>query len=89
MEKKSEVSIVRCKKINSLVDVRAAICKSLDLIGGLESAFRRGDQIFIKPNILMPMDYKSGAVTNPFAIETLIDTLREIGIRKIIIGEGA
>jgi len=37
----------------------------------------------------MPIDYKSGAVTNPFVIEALIDVLRENGIKKIIIGEGA
>ena len=71
------------------MNVKAALREALDLIGGLETILRRGDQIVLKPNILMPMDYKSGAVTNPFVIEALIDILREIGIRKIIIGEGA
>jgi len=89
MDKKTEVSIVKCKNIDSLGEVKRTLNMSLELIGGIGTVLRRGDKVIIKPNLFLPLSYKTGATTNPLLIEALIDILRENGIKKIIIGEGS
>jgi len=86
---KSQVSIKRINNIEDISEVRKAVSDSIELIGGFEKAFRRTDTVLIKPNVLMPMDYKSGGITNPLVVEAVIDLLQDFGIRKIIIGEGS
>jgi len=86
---KSLVSIKKLRSIDNIVEVREAIWEAVDLIGGLEEAFRRSDRVLIKPNLLMPMNYRDGGVTNPIVVEAVIDILQDFGIKKIIIGEGA
>lgn len=72
---KTEVSIVRVNKIDDLKAVKDAARDSIDLAGGLEYAFRRTDRVLIKPNVLMPMDYRSGGITNPTVVEEVITSL--------------
>jgi len=86
---KIEVSITRVNKIDDPETVRDAVRDSIDLAGGLEYAFRRTDRVLIKPNVLMPMDYKSGGITNPAVVEAVIVLLKDFGIKKITIGEGS
>ena len=87
--RKIEVSITRVNKIDDLKAVKDAVGDSINLAGGLEYAFRRTDRVLIKPNVLMPMDYRSGAITNPTVVEAVIGLLRDFGIKKITIGEGS
>lgn len=89
MDLRPTVSVVRCEDADNLVKVKDAVLRSLDLIGGLKTILRRGDQVLIKPNLLAPRNYKSGATTNPHIVAALIDLLREVGAKRIVIGEGA
>lgn len=84
-----EVSIVRCREISKLKAIEKALSEAISLIGGFSSKILHNDAVFIKPNILSGRDFTSGATTNPFLIEALIDILREYGIKKITIGEGS
>lgn len=85
----SIVSIVKCKKIDNIESIKSYLSESIYLLGGLESKLHRDDRVLIKPNILAAKSYKTGATTNPYIIEALIDILRTYGIKKIVIGEGA
>ena len=87
--KRPEVSIKKVKDIKDLDPVKNAVEKSLYAIGGLGYGLRNKDKVLIKPNVLMPMDYRTGAVTNPLVIEAVIILLQDFGIKNITIGEGS
>lgn len=85
----STVSIVKCTKIDGVNTLKVELSKAIELIGGFKSKILKGDSVLIKPNILAPMSYKTGATTNPFLVDALIDLLKEYGVKKITIGEGS
>ncbi len=85
----SEVSIARCLKADDVSSLKKELSASIELLGGFKSRILKGDSVLIKPNVLAPMSYETGATTNPFLVEALIDLLQEYGIKKITIGEGA
>jgi uncharacterized protein (DUF362 family) len=87
--KKIVVSVNRCQRIDNFDSVSKVVSDSIHLIGGLESLISRGDKVLIKPNILSPYDYKTGAVTNPYVIKALCRLARDAGARKLIIAEGS
>jgi len=86
---KIAVSITRCQKIDEFNSINKAVSDSIDLIGGLESLVSLGDKVLIKPNILSPYDYKTGAVTNPYVVKALCRLARDAGARRLIIAEGS
>ncbi len=85
----SAVSIVKCSKIDNVSALKKSLIKSTKLVGGLESHLGRRDRVLLKPNVLFSSSYESGAITNPYLVEALIDILRDFGIRDITIGEGS
>jgi uncharacterized protein (DUF362 family) len=87
--RKSEVSIVRCESVDSVQQLREALDTSFDLLGGLSTIIRHSDHVVIKPNLLLPVDYSRGAVTNPLLAEALIELLHDLGARKIVVAEGS
>lgn len=86
---KIAVSITRCQKIDEFNSINKAVSSSIDLMGGLESLVSRGDKVLIKPNLLSPYNYKTGAVTNPYVIKALCRLARDAGARKLVIAEGS
>jgi uncharacterized protein (DUF362 family) len=89
MEKKPEVSIVRCSETDNVEAIKQSLNTAFKLIGGITTVLRKGDRVVIKPNLLLPVPYTSGATTNPFVVEALIDVLNDIGVKKIVIAEGS
>ena len=85
----AEVSIAKCLKVNDVAALKKELSTAIELLGGFKSRILKGDSILIKPNVLAPMSYETGATTNPFLVEALIDLLQEYGIKKITIGECA
>jgi uncharacterized protein (DUF362 family) len=88
-DRKALVSIVRCKGINNVSQLKAALHESFDLLGGLGTVIRHSDHVVLKPNLLLPVDHSRGAVTNPLLAEALIDLLHDLGVRRIVIAEGS
>ncbi len=86
---KSVVSITRCIKADDYDAVDRAVTNSVDLIGGLETYVTQGDSVLIKPNVLLDMDYTTGAVTNPLVVKSLCRLARQAGAKKIVIAEGS
>jgi uncharacterized protein (DUF362 family) len=85
----SDVSIVKCLEVSDLGKIKNNLRKAIALIGGINSRLLKNDSVLIKPNILSDLDFKTGATTNPYLIEAIIDLLREFGIKKITIAEGS
>ena len=86
---KPVVSIVKCPDYDSLADVEPAVRRACDLVGGLESLIMPGDTVLIKPNLVLPFPYKTGATANPYVVEALALISREKGAKRIIIGDGS
>lgn len=83
------VSIVRCQSEDWAKSVPPALREALEKIGGLETVVSRGDTVFIKPNLISPKTYETGAITNPALVSAVIDLARETGAKHIIVGEGS
>lgn len=83
------VAISRCREYDNFDNVMAAVKKVLDMIGGLESIITAGDRVLIKPNLLSPKLYTTGATTNPYIVKALARLCREAGASEVIIGEGS
>ncbi|MGD0726612.1 MAG: DUF362 domain-containing protein [Spirochaetia bacterium] len=89
MEKNPEVSIVRCNETEDIETIKQSLKEAFKFLGGLTTVLRKGDRVVIKPNLLLPVSYESGATTNPFVVEALIELLGEIGVTRTVIAEGA
>jgi len=89
MIKKTQVSIVKCEKIHHYESVKKAVKDSLQLIGGLDSLISPGDRVLVKPNLIAPYHYRTGATTNPFVIRALCALAKEAGAQKITIADSS
>jgi len=86
---KPQVSIAKCQKIHDYESVREAVKESLDLIGGLDSLVSPGDGVLVKPNLIGPYHYTTGATTSPHVIRALCELAKEAGARKVTTAEGS
>jgi len=89
MIKEAQVSIVKCEKIHHYESVKKAVKDCLDLIGGLDSLVSAGDRILIKPNLIAPYHYRTGATTNPLVIRALCALAKKAGAVRVSIADGS
>ncbi|MBN2325224.1 MAG: DUF362 domain-containing protein [Spirochaetes bacterium] len=83
------VSIAKAESADDFESVHRAVSESLKLIGGLETVITSGLSVLIKPNVLFTLDYKTGAVTNPYVVRSICRLAREAGARDITIAESS
>jgi uncharacterized protein (DUF362 family) len=83
------VSIVKCNEHDNYQSIKTAVKRCLDLLGGLEAIVSLGDRVLLKPNILAPKPYTTGATTNPYIVKALVELSKEAGAKEVIIGEGS
>ncbi len=76
------VSIVRTDK-----GIKEAVRESLDRIGGAAKFVKRGETVFVKPNLGMNHPPLTGAVTNPQVTKALIEIVAEQKPAKIMLGD--
>lgn len=86
---KPQVAIAKCQKIHDYLSVRKAVKESLDLIGGLDSLVSPGDRVLVKPNLIAPYHYTTGATTSPHVIRALCELAKEAGAGKVAIADGS
>lgn len=84
MNKFTTVSI---KKIESNVEIGLKDC--LNLQGGINNFIKKGDIVFIKPNLTAGYPSESGATTDVRLVECLAKLVKTCNPKKIIVGEGA
>ena len=83
------VSIVKCAAYDNVEEIAPFVRSACDLVGGLESVIMPGDTVLIKPNLVLPYAYQTGATTNPNLVEALAIQCREKGAKRIVIGDGS
>ena len=83
------VGISRCTNPQDRAAVKLAVCRALQLIGGLDVLVGPDDLVLIKPNLVVPKDYTTGATTNPYVIVALIEALQDTGVRNIVVAESS
>jgi len=56
-------------------------------MGGMQNIVRKGDNVLIKINTVIPVPANEGFTTDPRMLEALIELVQEQGPSKILIGE--
>ena len=79
----SKVSIVRCVDYNRerVID---AVFRSVDLLGGIESFVKNGDNVLIKPNLLSAKTPEEAVCTHPEVVRAAVRLVRKAGARPLI-----
>jgi uncharacterized protein (DUF362 family) len=86
---RSTVSIAKCGGIHEPGPVEEAVRRALSLLGGLEALVSPGDQVLLKPNLVVPAHYTTGATPNLHLMRALLRLAREAGASRVVIGEGS
>lgn len=82
---RSAVSIVRTPRIPSREEIKGAVTKSIDLIGGLEDIISPKDLVLINPSwVAPPTDPQSAVITSPEVTRAVADIVRDLGARPVI-----
>ncbi len=74
----SRVAIVRCSSYD-VGDVRAAVDRGIQLLGGVERFARPGETILLKPNLLIGRDADRAVTTHPSVFRAVAEVLRRSG----------
>ncbi|MBW2972700.1 DUF362 domain-containing protein [Candidatus Woesearchaeota archaeon] len=78
----AKVSIVAAKK-----DVKQAVKKAVDLIGGFSKFIKKGDTVLLKPNF--NSDDPPPASSDPELVCAVVELLRKAGAKEVVIGESS
>ncbi len=73
-----KVSIVKCENYEHQ-KVKKALLHSLELIGGLESIVKPGDNVLLKVNVIGGFSPERAATTHPAVVGAMIEIVREAG----------
>ncbi len=72
----NKVSVVKC---GGYADVRGAVEKAVDLIGGIEKFVKKGDKVVIKPNFVSKKKPEEAVTTNPALLRAVIELSEKAG----------
>lgn len=73
-----KVSIVKCEKYEN-DDLKKAIRKSLDLIGGLPKFVKPGNTVLLKVNAIIGFPAERAATTHPAVVRAMSELVKEAG----------
>ncbi len=74
---KSRVSIQRCD--DYLIDnVRSAVKRSFENLGGLQNLVKPGDKVLIKPNLLSAKDPSRAITTHPSVVQAVAEQVKAL-----------
>ncbi len=79
----ARVVIERCSGYDKIAPALERLSKDL----GLEKLVGKGDVVFIKPNAGSPTPPEREACTRPEALVALVKLLKELGAKKVIVGD--
>ncbi len=78
----AKVSLVKPKE-----DLKSAIQKSVEMIGGFSKYIKKGDRVLVKPNF--NSDDPFPASSDPLFVKAAIELIREAGAKEVVIGESS
>jgi uncharacterized protein (DUF362 family)/ferredoxin len=72
------VAVVRCDGYG-MEDVRPAVRRGLDLLGGVKRFARESERILLKPNLLVPRAPERAVTTHPSVFRAVAESFKEAG----------
>ncbi len=82
---KSRVSIIRTPKAPAYEQIRAAVKKAIDLVGGIRQFIKPGQKVLVNPSWVSVMPRREqAAITLPEVTRAVADIVRDRGARPII-----
>ena len=85
LNEKIPVSIQRCRTYDP-AEVRDALNKALDHLGGMSSFVSPGDRVLLKPNLLAPKAPEAAVTTHPEVVRAVALEVMEAG-GKVYLGD--
>lgn len=79
----SKVSILYCQDY-TLENVRSAVRKSFDSLGGLRKWVRKGDKVLVKPNLLSAREPERAVTTHPSLVQAVVEQVQQLGATAVI-----
>ncbi len=79
----SSVAVTRCADYN-VADVRSAVRKTVDLLGGIKRFVKEGELILVKPNLLAAKPAEAAVTTHPSVVASVIELVREAGGTPVV-----
>ncbi len=76
MSQHPRVSIVRCRGYGA-AEVEAAVGRSLELLGGIQTFVEEGDRVLIKPNLLSARPPESCVDTHPAVVRAVVRLVKK------------
>lgn len=73
-------------RVSGVSELRPAVERCLDLLGGLEQAIRSGERVLVKPNFNSPDPYPGS--TDLAFLRVVLELLKDAGA-QVFVGEGA
>jgi uncharacterized protein (DUF362 family) len=70
-------------------DIERVTRRAVSLIAGLEKALKSANTVLVKPNLGVDVPSTTGVTANPLVIATLVQILKEAGVKRVIVGESA
>jgi len=81
----TKVSIVKTGSNPDYPEIRDAVRKALDLIGGIHDIIKPGHLVLINPSwVAPPVEREAGCITIPEIPRALADMIKEMGARPVI-----
>lgn len=85
MVDKSTVSIVKTDSNPGFAEIRQAVQRSIDLIGGIDDIIHPGDLVLINPSwVAPPVEREAACITLPEVTQAIADIVTELGGRAVI-----
>jgi len=75
---RSRVALIRCESYSE-ADVRAAVGRGLDLLGGATAFVAPGERLVLKPNLLVARSPDRAVTTHPSVFRAVAELLQEAG----------
>lgn len=82
----SKVALVACSSYEP-EEVYQAVCKGIDLLGGLQKFLKIEEKILIKPNLLNRADINRAVTTHPVVFESVLRCLMGEGFKNLSYGD--
>jgi uncharacterized protein (DUF362 family)/Pyruvate/2-oxoacid:ferredoxin oxidoreductase delta subunit len=79
----SKISILSCLDY-TLENVRSAVKKSFENLGGLKRWVKKGDRILVKPNLLSAREPERAVTTHPSLVQAVVEEVQKLGATAVI-----
>jgi len=92
----TEVSIVKAETVPDELSwessrrwlvTKELVRKAVDMVGGIDSIVSQADIVVIKPNLIVPVTPNMHITTNPHVTASLVELVKEAGVKRVIVAE--